>query len=97
MSACLYPRGFPKLADGGGLGELTYAGRLSSSAGWLLGKVTLTSVVPGSPKPPFYHVKCPSAVLAYLNTASFPLSRKVLATQSVTGGFMHPKLCLPIL
>lgn len=66
-------------------------------AGYLV-KVTLTSVLPGSPKPPFYHVKCPSAVLAYLNTASFfPLSRKVLATQSVPGGFMHPKLSLPIL
>jgi hypothetical protein len=103
--ACLYLAyhfGFPKLAGGGdreGEGWLTCAARLLPTIGWLLAgylvKMTLTSVMPRTKSQTLlYHVKC---LLAYLNVTSCLLSRKVVTTESVTGGFMHPKLCLLIL
>lgn len=65
-------------------------------AGYLV-KMALTSVMSGtkSLKPPFYHVRCSSVLLVYM--ISFPLSRKALATESVTGGFTYLKVCLPML
>lgn len=97
-----YHLGFPRLAGGGDREEegwLTCAARLLSTIGWLLAgylvKMTLTSVVTRTKSPtPLYHIKCP---LAHLNVMSSLLSRKVVTTESVTGVFMHPKLCLLIL
>lgn len=64
-------------------------------AGYLV-KVTLISVVPETesqtPFLPCQESQC-SALLAYLNMISFPLSRKVLATESVSNwGFHVPKV-----
>lgn len=92
LPVCIWPVLMvpPNLLGVGIWGDrLTCAARL---AGYLV-KVTLTPIMPRTEsRPPF---PCQASPALCCRTTSFPLSRKVLATES--GAFMNSKLCLPIL